>query len=115
MQDAYKTLSICGSSKFNGSFNCSKPGLGKTIETFIVAGAIALAFILKDESARDKQKKTASGECPKGNLQGIECCCVYDSLIRKIYAVLNRALQFVIAPASIVKQWGSPWADRYGR
>ncbi|KPM42106.1 hypothetical protein AK830_g4445 [Neonectria ditissima] len=109
MLDAFKMLRPIESTEFMGAFNCSKPGMGKTLEVLLVASAIALARISQDHyhDYRHLHRPTDDddGPYPLRNLFGVQCYCVRGSFTRAICAVTRRAPQLVIATPSLVKQW----------
>ncbi|KAH7153411.1 hypothetical protein EDB81DRAFT_758361 [Dactylonectria macrodidyma] len=107
MVDVYKTLSICFSADTNGIFNCSQPGLGKTIESLATSCVIALAFMSREHCRNHPKshKVKRSGTCQMGDAFGISCYCTLRSLTRQICRVVSRRPQLIICPAGIVKQW----------
>lgn len=112
MVDSYKMLRACYSSEYNGTFNCSKPGLGKTLEVLVAASAIVLAYMSKEAFQKNPEAHFSEedGHCPLRHPFGIECYCIRNSLTRQICKTIHRAPQFVVAPAGIVKQWCKEWA-----
>ena len=54
MLNVIKILQVCASKKFNRTLNGSKPGMGKTLEVFMAAGATALAFLSQDHYLKDR-------------------------------------------------------------
>lgn len=112
MVDVYKMLRACFSTEYKGSFNCSKPGLGKTLEVLVAASSVALAYMSKENYQEDPEahQHEEEGRCALEHPFGIECYCITNSLTRQICKTIHRAPQLVVAPAGIVKQWCKEWA-----
>ncbi|KAH6971616.1 hypothetical protein BKA56DRAFT_677708 [Ilyonectria sp. MPI-CAGE-AT-0026] len=112
--DCYKTLRQCNSTKFNGTLNTSKPGLGKTFEVLIVAATITLAHLSKKHYDEHPEDYLAQGEgvCALGDPFGIMCLCVTGGLTQSIYQRAYRAPQLVVVPASIVDEWGPEGSEK---
>lgn len=107
MLDVYKALSVCWSQDQNGVINCSRPGLGKTLESLMVACVVALAYISWDHVRAHPHlhKSKTSDQCTLGDAFGIQCFCDKSSLTRRICSKVPRRPQLVICPPGIVKQW----------
>lgn len=115
MLDVYKMLRPCDSTKFNGTLNASKPGLGKTFEVLMTAAVIALAHLSQEHYRQHTQEHDArgTGECALNHPFGIRCYCDPDSLTRQIYQTTSRAPQLALVPAGIVDQWIREGYDKF--
>ncbi|KAH8664954.1 hypothetical protein BGZ61DRAFT_539025 [Ilyonectria robusta] len=116
MLDVFKMLQPCASMQQNGTLNCSKPGMGKTLEALLTAGVIALAHMSEDHYrqnvASHRSMNVDDERCLLDHPFGIMCYCIRDSFTRDICRMTQRAPHFVVTKAGIVQQWineGSSW------
>ena len=114
--DVYKTLRVLTLGQFNGTFNCSKPGLGKTLESLTTQAVVALAFMSRDDCNNSPESHRPGGKggeksCALGHPFGIRCFCT-GGLTKSIYDMMTRAPQLVVAPPGIVGQWQDAWKDK---
>lgn len=114
MVDVYKTLYQFLSNVNNGLINASKPGLGKTGETWMVYATIALAFMSRahyKEFPNAHRSLETGDDCALGHPHGLECYCIRDSMTRSICQRLKRQPHLVVSPASLTTQWCNTWSD----
>lgn len=79
MLDTYKMLRASTSKDWNGTFNASKPGLGKTLEVWMAAACCVLARMSQDhylKYAKAHDPDDTGRQCHLGHPFGIQCYCI---------------------------------------
>lgn len=115
MVDVYKMLQVRRTDKLSGTLNCSKPGLGKTFEVLMAAGAVALAQMSRDhfKQYESLHGPRDSGTCRLNHKFGVQCYCIKGGLSQRICGTMFRAPQLIVCPAGLVKQWVREWEKMF--
>lgn len=103
MVDCFQMLEACTLDDHTGTFNCSKPGVGKTLEAYLMSTVIALAFMnmdhVKSHSAQHAQEPARGDACPPDNPLGIRCYSTKrtrKALYKRLSTTLHQLLRLPV-------------------